>query len=244
LTLWLDKYGYFRGQRNRRPGTQERKWLRDIQTDMDRFLRTVPLYFWYAGRAQLISRLCHPVQELSDALSQLLSRVLRRYPRRMVWSLIATLRSTDAERKRRVEQIWAEASAHSSDIKEALAQAKRLAGKLIDMALETPKDNAAKVSLSKGTLRSGAALLRAANAAGSVLLPVQTALAVQLPLDGAWYSDSHADFSPFGTASGACITGLNDSVTIFSSLQKPKKVVFSGDDGRDYGFVCKKDDDL
>ena len=211
---------------------------------MNSFLCTIPLYFWYAGRTQVISRLCHPVAKLSQALTDLLTRILQQYPRRMAWALTAALRSEDAHRRSRIEQIWSAACTYSSAVNDTLVQTKRLAGKLIDLAAEKPKTDDQTVSLSKSSLACANGLLRAARAAKLVLIPTQAALAVQLPLGGAWYDDDHADAAPFGTGQDVCIAALSDKMNVYSSLQKPKRVEFTGTDGQRYFLLCKQDDDL
>jgi serine/threonine-protein kinase ATR len=38
--------------------------------------------------------------------------------------------------------------------------------------------------------------------------------------------------------------GIDDNVTVMPSLQRPKKLVFIGTDGKSYPFLCKPHDDL
>ncbi|KAF3772309.1 Serine/threonine-protein kinase [Nymphaea thermarum] len=75
-----------------------------------------------------------------------------------------------------------------------------------------------------------------------VIMPVQQALTVNLPVHGLSRSELHGH--DLFSADLATISGIADEAQILSSLQKPKKVIFRGSDGADYPFLCKPKDDL
>lgn len=73
----------------------------------------------------------------------------------------------------------------------------------------------------------------------SMILPLQDALTCVLPSSGSSLK-GHLAFPD----APVTIIGLQDQVEIMPSLQKPKKLVFKGSDGKRYPFLCKPHDDL
>ncbi|WVR00045.1 hypothetical protein IAU59_007187 [Kwoniella sp. CBS 9459] len=72
-----------------------------------------------------------------------------------------------------------------------------------------------------------------------MILPLQDALTCALPTT----ADTVLSHNPFPTTPVE-IAGFDDRVDVMPSLQKPKKLVFIGSDGRKYPFLCKPHDDL
>ncbi|WVF72846.1 hypothetical protein IAT40_007664 [Kwoniella sp. CBS 6097] len=72
-----------------------------------------------------------------------------------------------------------------------------------------------------------------------MILPLQDALTCVLPTT----ADTVLSHNPFPTTPVE-IAGFDDRVDIMPSLQKPKKLVFIGSDGKRYPFLCKPHDDL
>lgn len=73
----------------------------------------------------------------------------------------------------------------------------------------------------------------------AILLPLQSQMTPILPAIPVAPS-SHIPFS----AGGVYLHGLEDTVEVLASLQRPKKVTFRGSDGRRYPMLCKPKDDL
>ncbi|WVR07527.1 hypothetical protein IAU60_004569 [Kwoniella sp. DSM 27419] len=72
-----------------------------------------------------------------------------------------------------------------------------------------------------------------------MILPLQDALTCALPST----SETVLSHTPF-PVQPVEIAGFEDRVDIMQSLQKPKKLVFIGSDGKRYPFLCKPHDDL
>jgi serine/threonine-protein kinase ATR len=91
---------------------------------------------------------------------------------------------------------------------------------------------------------------------GNLILPLQSSINVSLPSNHLLSGDHQpfADNLPRITgvfASRAALSSLADSVPgfdpvidIMPSLQKPRKIVIMGSDGKRYAFLCKPKDDL
>lgn len=244
LTLWLDKFGFFklRGREKTLPA-DDRKTVKAIENDVNVVLDALPAYYFYECRSQLISRLCHDDYVIAERLQSLAARVLTRYPGRTLWSLVAALTSSDKTRQTAATGIWARAADASKSTKQLLAEAQTLVSQCIALCSEAYKGDEAVLSLAANTFKCSSGLVRAAAAARHVVLPVQSALAAHMPADNAFRSDDADDVQVFADNAPRC-KSVCDSVRIFSSLQKPKRIEFEAHDGRHYYFLCKKDDDL
>lgn len=84
-----------------------------------------------------------------------------------------------------------------------------------------------------------------------MIMPLQDALTGSLPAT----PETVRSHNPFPSAPvqiiGRCLScryvlmsELDDRVEIMPSLQRPKKLIFKGDNGRKYPFLCKPHDDL
>eukprot|EP00794_Sanderia_malayensis_P008013 gene8012-8872_t len=72
-----------------------------------------------------------------------------------------------------------------------------------------------------------------------IMIPLQSTLTVILPSG----HGVHHNHTPFPD-SCPTFTGLQDTIEVLRSLQKPKKVVIIGSDGKKYPMMCKPKDDL
>lgn len=76
-------------------------------------------------------------------------------------------------------------------------------------------------------------------APSTLIIPLQASLNVTLPSDASQI-ETHR---PFGERL-VVFHKFDDTVTIMTSLQKPRKISVWGDDGLKYTFLCKPKDDL
>lgn len=71
------------------------------------------------------------------------------------------------------------------------------------------------------------------------MVPLQWAMSVTLPAT----AGAHAHHQAF-PRQPVYIVGVDDTVEVMQSLQKPKKIALRGSDGQSYVFLCKPKDDL
>jgi hypothetical protein len=268
LTLWLDKYGYFMCQTAARKSLPlaDQKVLRAIEKNIGEFLSALPAYYFYECRAQIISRLRHQCEAIAAQLAEIVTRVLMRYPDRAIWALISALNSSDKARQTIAESIVASAvrlsggapvarasgkqsskrasiAAVENRVEGAVRQTRQLVAQLIALCDHTLADDVRDIKLRSANLPFGSALVRATHDGTLVVLPNLSALTVQLPSDNAFRADDDAEVQPFDATAPCCVEMLDD-IVVFNSLQKPRRVVVRASDGRQYKFLCKKDDDL
>ena len=110
---------------------------------------------------------------------------------------------------------------------------KMLADELINFCNLTTAHSESKLSLRQSCPR----ILKVANTA--CLIPTQRALTANFPSKG----ESLDNFQPF-PSNCPVLQGFQDSVTIMPSLQRPKRLILLGSDGKNYPFLCKPKDDL
>ena len=71
-----------------------------------------------------------------------------------------------------------------------------------------------------------------------ILVPLQKLMTVTLPSSGGGGGNDHSSHDPF-PGQQIYIRGIEDTVEVLASLQKPKKVTLKGSDGRGYTMLCK-----
>ena len=108
-----------------------------------------------------------------------------------------------------------------------------LCDQLIRLCHHSPPGRARSFSVSK----EFAALARLFPC--GVVVPVLSALATAPPADA-----PHGSSSASHPSALVSIAGIEDEVSVLSSLQKPKKITLLGSDGRRYAFLAKPKDDL
>jgi serine/threonine-protein kinase ATR len=204
---------------------------------MKGFARSVPLAAWLTALPQLISRLCHPHPEVAALARSVVQRLLEAFPQQALWALAAAAKSPDPARKAAAAAATAAArqAAGGAEARRLFAEFPQLAEQLIRLCNDqTPPDPRKKAHSAR---RQYAHLVRSLPL--GVMVPTAAALTAALPPGGA---APDARWRAFGEA--VTIAGLEDTVLVMASLQKPKRVVFIGSDGARYAFLAKPKDDL
>lgn len=199
-------------------------------------VKDLPAYQWLTALSQLVSRICHQNEEVVRLVKHIITIVLQTYPQQALWKMAAVSKSTVAARRQAAAEIIQAARRASRQEKsenDLFVQFATLIDHLIRLCFHggDPKTRTINISSDFGALKRMMPV--------GVILPVQQALTISLPVNG--ISDNYDSFS---AGNYATISGIGEDVEILASLQRPKKIVFHGSDGADHPFLCKPKDDL
>eukprot|EP00126_Sphaerothecum_destruens_P012111 Sdes_comp20982_c0_seq10m19359 len=226
LTLWLE-YGE---KVHEGAGTKCDKTLASLNREIDHFTQTLPAYQFYTSFSQLVSRICHPNEQVFAYLMAILIKIINEYPQQSLWSLLAVKNSRNKERKSKCASILQKVRKHS----QLIATMGLLAECFIELCeLDIPPPQM-QFSLDKKLRR-----LRRMTPL-PIIVPLQNSLACILP---ASHQPTESDYACFPDHL-PLIHAFEDTVECMASLQRPRKFFIVGNDGRKYPFLAKPKDDL
>ncbi|GBG70226.1 hypothetical protein CBR_g6357 [Chara braunii] len=199
-------------------------------------IKDLPSYQWLTAFPQLVSRICHRNEEVVKHLKEIIKLVIQLYPQQALWTMAAVSKSGVAARREVAAEIITASrlKLQTERDKVLFNQFEALIEQLIRLCFYGGQPRSRQITISQDF-----AYLKRMMPVG-VIMPVQRALTVTLPVDGR--TDHNHD--PFAAGDYATIAGIVDEVEVLASLQRPKKVVLLGSDGREYPFLCKPKDDL
>ncbi|KAF3783049.1 Serine/threonine-protein kinase [Nymphaea thermarum] len=238
LTLWFEF-----GSNYHREGLSSNKEVKNVHgrvmSIMRGCLKDLPTYQWLTALSQLVSRICHQNEEVVRLVKHIITTVLQEYPQQALWIMAGVSKSTISARREAAAEILRSArkgSRHGSNQDKLFIEFACLIDHLIKLCFHGghPKARMINIGSDFGTLKRMMPV--------GVIMPVQQALTVNLPVHGLSRSELYG--RDLFSADLATISGIADEAEILSSLQKPKKVIFRGSDGADYPFLCKPKDDL
>ena len=236
LTIWFDFGSDFVSQRSSShpiPGKVGKKVFECISN----FLKVAPQAVWLAALPQLISRICHPHEEVRKFIEHIISRTLHWYPNQVLWALATISNSNVAARKSAAKKIMVTTRKRANERRKQLfADFEIFSEQLIKLCFHQPKGRARSFSVSQN-FRSLERMMPL-----EVLVPVQNAMTMALPSNGGPFKMNGE--SPFESSYCVTVTHVFDEVDVLHSLQKPKKLRLLGSDGNEYVFLCKPKDDL
>ena len=211
--------------------------LADITKAIDSAHEKIPAYKFLTAFPQLISRICHPHADVTALLRRIIAKVLAAHPQQAMWMMIAVLKSSYSVRAKRCREIIDVAAAQQPNLKAFFEDATNLADRLVELANKPVDDGVQVLSIEKH-FRTLPRLLSQSQFS-RIMMPLQWMMSVTLPTT----IGEHSQHNPF-PKQPVYIIGIEDSVEVMLSLQKPKKVSLRGSDGKLYVFLCKPQDDL
>nr|XP_031859926.1 uncharacterized protein CI109_004533 [Kwoniella shandongensis]KAA5526998.1 hypothetical protein CI109_004533 [Kwoniella shandongensis] len=231
LTIWLDLGESKELKKHDAMGAQ----LTKITNLVDRSRKTLPPYQFLTAFPQIISRILHPHGEVGIVLKKIVAGVIRTYPQQALWPTVGVMQSKRADRKKACLSVLSRAQANDNGVAMMVKDANVLSSALLKFTDDQVEDKRKEFSLKdRFPYLSPSELKRT-----RMILPLQDALTCSLPTT----SETIKSHNPFPTAPVE-IAGFDDRVEVMQSLQKPKKLVFIGTDGKNYPFLCKPHDDL
>ncbi|ORX38472.1 hypothetical protein BD324DRAFT_641616 [Kockovaella imperatae] len=230
LTLWLDLGEHKDLKKHPEIATS----LVKITAMIDRSRRELASYQYFTAYPQIVSRIGHPVKEVSVVLVKIMSMVLEHYPQQALWPTIGVMQSIRPERKTKCQAVLTRAQHRDHGVALMIQEALRLGSALLRLT-EEGTDKRKELSLS---LAAQFPYVRSA-VPSRMMVPLQEALTCTLPST----SETVKSHNPFPD-SPVEIRDIDDKIEVMPSLQRPKKLVLIGTDGKRYPFLCKPHDDL
>lgn len=233
LSLWLD-YG---ADSTKQPSMESVLSL--LNTKITLFTKMLPAYQFLTAFPQLISRICHTHPEVFGKLKEIIANLLVEYPQQAMWGMMAVSKSSYQVRCKRCQDIFSQAKSMNSKLNKFLLDAHKLTERLLDLCNKSFDQSVNTVNISchfKPLQR----LVDDPNFS-PIMIPLQSLMTITLP--NASHPPSKENHNPFPNDC-IYIKGLEDTVELLSSLQRPKKINLIGSDGRNYIMLCKPKDDL
>lgn len=257
ITLWLDfsenvnkiEYAQYKSVLSKIVEAR-RINLKSINQLLERYSVRVPSYIFYNSLPQLYSRLSHADTEVYNVIQEIIVQVTRTYPQQALWFLLGVLNSNRKERKERGIDIMkkllstpavlpSQKNSQSmsspmtqSHIKPLVESATKMATELSSLCndpyKQKPRVHIRDIDFDISAIPCG------------LVMPVGSCMCVTLPSQSAAMKYHTA----FPQSSIVTIEGIDPYVDFMSSLQKPKKVVFIGSNGKRYKILCKARDDV
>ncbi|KAL7422782.1 hypothetical protein Q5752_002077 [Cryptotrichosporon argae] len=234
LTIWLD-LGESKETKDGKPGKTEASRSLEAITKLIQSSRgKIATYQFLTAFPQMVSRICHPNTNVQDALIRVMARVLREYPQQALWPLVGVMQSKRGDRQDACSRVLTRAKNgdHTGRVLHHVMGAQKLSSVLLRLSEDkNNKEKTMSIAKSYGYVRDAFP--------STMILPLQDALTCTLPTT----AEAVQSHNPF-PGEPIHIHGISDKVDVMPSLQRPKKIVFIGSDGRRYPFLCKPHDDL
>lgn len=177
-------------------------------------LKELPSYQWLTALSQLVSRICHPNEDVVKLVKFMITTVIRAHPQQALWTMAAVSKSTIQARREAAAEVLRQAANGGDCDKMLFVQFAGFVEQMIKLCFfgGDPKAKYISIAADFGVLKRMMPV--------KVIMPVQQALTISLPADGL----PNSAFDPFGVTDKSTIHGIRDEVEVLASLQKPKKV--------------------
>lgn len=200
----------------------------------------LPAFMFFTAFSQLVSRICHPSQDVYNVLKTILVKLIQCFPQQSLWQLLCVLKSSYASRERKCAMILDHRLLQTPATKKLIHDFNVLAIRLIDLS---------KVEIRKGvTTKTVSSLSRdlprilSDHTFSSIIVPCERFMQPILPspLDRHKSVDQYVPFPQ----NMAFIQGVDEDVLVLQSLQMPRRLSFKASDGLSYKLLLKPKDDL
>ncbi|GAB1729612.1 hypothetical protein NU195Hw_Modified_171t1 [Hortaea werneckii] len=245
LTLWLD-LGMKTLKRDRGEDQaifdRRVKALNQVNKQLQKYFERIPPYVFYTALPQMISRITHPNPDVWRTLSGILFRIVAAHPSQALWGLLAVIRASDRTRADRGMEVLSRLKdpklkprSDGTNLLPLINSGQKLSDGLLLACEQHIEPRKQHVSLHKDLSFSHKL------APNNLVVPVEATLTPNLPAGA--NSDKIRRHQAF-VNDKVTIQSFDDDVLVLSSLQRPRKIVVRGSDGKRYGLLCKPKDDL
>lgn len=224
-----------RSRNKQRLNLAHKQKSKDSMTDAFKtYADKIPIYVWYTSITQLLSRISIYDKKCGEVLKHIVTSLINEYTEHSLWYVFSHITSESRTRMRRVSQVLAASKRSNKKRSNTIKNAEKLFFSLVYIGeLSVPRNFKGALSLSKNCN-----LAHLQNPDRSLVIPVKSNLEIRLP--GGRYEK---EFNGFPKSSNVTFDGVDDSITMFQSLQKPKLIVIRGSDLKTYKLLLKRDDD-
>ncbi|XP_039959425.1 serine/threonine-protein kinase ATR [Bactrocera tryoni] len=232
---------------------------------MNNCANALPTAIFYTAFSQLLSRICHPSNDVFAVLRTIVIKLLEHFPQQSLWMLLPILKSSQTNRVKRCKLIFTDGRLAKPQFQKQLNDFNILAERLIEL---TNKDVAHDRTYELSTLVKQLPKLFEDPKFSNILLPFEKYMQASFPLTSATSSlDLNLSFGNLERTSSSSsssstssspslvpanpfpyqqifICGIKEEITVLRSAAKPKKISIQCSDGKCYEVMVKPKDDL
>lgn len=204
------------------------------------FSEQLPPFMYFTAFSQLVSRICHPNQDVYNVLKTILVKLILAFPQQCLWMILCVLKSSYASREKRCAMVLGDQRLNVATFPKLISDFNALAVRLIDLTKAGIKKGVTTTTVS--ALTPDLPRIISDSSFSKIIIPCQRFMQPIMPssLDKDKPVNSHAPFPN----QMAYIEGVAEEVRVLQSLQKPRRINFLASDGSSYNFLLKPRDDL
>lgn len=234
LSIWFD----LTSDKKKDEGTV--KVISKVNSLAQKYGNEIPVFMFYTAFSQLISRICHPSNEVFVILKTILVSLIFNFPQQSFWQLLVILKSSYPNRVIRCHELLAHKSLSTVSLKKLFHDFNMLADKLIYLTNKPVPTSSSNYKISEVVKELPG--LFTSSSFSQIILPLEKLLQARLP-PVRIRNQPATSFNAF-PIDFLCIEGIADKFVVLQSLQKPKRIRLLATDGKQYDIMLKPKDDL
>lgn len=239
LSIWLD-FTALTDFKNKKQEEHFKKIATRMNQFAESYIGRLPPLVFFTAFSQLVSRICHPSNDVYTLLKTILVKLIQTFPQQSLWMILSVYKSSYASRVRRCNEVLTDKRLNTKHLQKLISDFNSMAGKMIDLTNKELPNKQMKFLVS--AIYPNLPLLLSKVGFSQILMPTQKYLQPTLP--ALHLRDEPADkFNAFPNEA-VYITGMKDDLAVLPSLQRPRRVTLCGSDGKEYTIMMKPKDDL
>jgi len=200
--------------------------------EVDRQARDMQPWMWYVVLPQLISRVHNP--DMRQVFTKLIMSALVAFPHQAGWQMVQLLKSSDKEHQKLGKDMLLEVGRSRNDVHRTMVMYYHVCADLNTLATYNPPQNDTTMTLDKVFPKLVGSFQKPSDA-WRVLVPLQSQMTAVFPMTRV--RQDRGVFNPFPEM--ICTDRCLEQVDVFRTKERPKKLTFRGNDGKNYSFLCK-----
>lgn len=242
LSIWFDFTASI-VDRSTTPRAQLEHFVRvsrKMNDVIEKFLNLLPAFIFFTAFSQLVSRICHPSNDVYNVLKSIIIKLIIAFPQQSLWMILCVYKSSLASRVRKCTEIFSDKRLQGESLQKLIQDFNSLAEKMIELTNKELPKKITKFSI-KQIFPQLPALLSRSNFS-KIIIPIEKYMQPVLP-SLHQRNEPALKFNAFPNQA-VYIVGIRDELTQLPSLQRPRRVTLRGSDGNDYIIMMKPKDDL
>lgn len=224
LSIWLDSAAVCE--------RKDAKDIHDMNKAVEKIARQLDAHYFYTAYSQLMSRICHPSDEVFGILKTILVKLFQKYTQQSLWFLVPMLKSIHTQRAQKCKTILSDPRIMDQKSQVLVNEFRKLIEKFVRLAKHPLEKPVSKISIAS-IVPDLKRLLESRKT--EFVMPFQCNLQlIRVCKQNTFkFPDKMVN-----------IYKIQDEADVMRSLQKPRKVTLIGDDGKKYAMLFKTNDDL
>lgn len=237
LTLWLD---FTADVSLVQKDEMYPRYCAKMNKFIGQFAQDLPAFIFFTAFSQLVSRICHPSTEVYNVLKTIIIKLILAFPQQSMWMILSVYKSSYANRVRRCTEVFSDKRLSARPVQKLIQDFNSLAEKMIELTNKELPTKPQKFLIDLIYPQFPNILSR--SGFSQILLPIEKFMQPVLPAVGK-RDEPLQTFNAFPNKE-VYIAGVRNELTVFPSLQRPRRVTLIGSDGKDYIILMKAKDDL